>query len=489
MVSKKLQRARDYEKKHMASVADEQPKFHVAGGIGWINDPNGVSCYQGEYHLFYQYHPYDVKWGPMHWGHVKTKDFIRWERLPVAMAPDMEYDKHGCFSGSAVETPDGRHLLMYTGVLHDRKKKKEYQTQCMAVGDGVHYEKYKGNPVLTGADVPDGGSFSDFRDPKLWYDEELKKYFVVVGNRAADTSGRALLYESEDGFHWSFRTVLDESRNQIGKMWECPDFFAVDGKHVLMISPMEVRAQGLEFHPGHNTVAIIGDYDKYNAKFTREHVQAVDYGIDFYAMQSLETYDGRRVMIGWMQSWGTCNNIERYSKWFGQMNLPREVNVVNGRLIQNPVRELENYRTQRTVHENVSVAEEMTLPGVSGRVLDMIVTLRPEEDFRSFTMKVAKNEMYETSVHYDGSKQIITIDRTFSGMNQDMVQSRSFYVTPKDGGLKLRCVMDRNCLEVFVNDGEQAASFMLYTPEQAEGITFAAEGNVKMNVEKYNLEV
>ena len=85
MTSKKLQRARDFEKKYSPYVAEELPKFHVTGGIGWINDPNGFAPYKGEYHLFYQYYPYDTKWGPMHWGHVKTKDFVRWERLPQPM--------------------------------------------------------------------------------------------------------------------------------------------------------------------------------------------------------------------------------------------------------------------------------------------------------------------------------------------------------------------------------------------------------------------
>ena len=117
-----LARARAFEQKYWPHLsADEQPRFHVTGGIGWINDPNGFSRYQGEYHLFYQYYPYDVKWGPMHWGHVKTRDFVRWERLPAALAPDMPYDKDGCFSGGAIELPDGRHLLIYTGVRNVRR--------------------------------------------------------------------------------------------------------------------------------------------------------------------------------------------------------------------------------------------------------------------------------------------------------------------------------------------------------------------------------
>ena len=99
-----LDKARVFEEEAANNISEkERPSFHLSAPVGWINDPNGFSNFNGEYHLFYQYHPYDIKWGPMHWGHSKTKDFIKWEQLPVALAPDEEYDKGGCFSGSAIE--------------------------------------------------------------------------------------------------------------------------------------------------------------------------------------------------------------------------------------------------------------------------------------------------------------------------------------------------------------------------------------------------
>ena len=102
MISKELQKAREFEAHYGPFIPDDQrPAFHVTPTIGWMNDPNGFSFYKGEYHLFYQYHPYSNEWGPMHWGHVKSKDLIRWERLPAALAPDQEYDQNGCFSVSA----------------------------------------------------------------------------------------------------------------------------------------------------------------------------------------------------------------------------------------------------------------------------------------------------------------------------------------------------------------------------------------------------
>ena len=203
MTSELLQRARDFEAQYGPHIpGSERPAFHVTPTIGWMNDPNGFSVYKGECHLFYQYHPYSNEWGPMHWGHLKTRDFIRWERLPAALAPDRDYDAAGCFSGGAVELPDGRQLLLYTGVRRSRSDEgflQDVQTQCAAIGDGVNYEKWENNPVLEAGDLPEGGSTVDFRDPKVWRDPD-GRFYAVIGNRTADGSGAIVLYQSRDGF-------------------------------------------------------------------------------------------------------------------------------------------------------------------------------------------------------------------------------------------------------------------------------------------------
>ena len=493
MISKKLQRARDFEKKYTPYVAEELPKFHVTGAIGWINDPNGFAPYKGEYHLFYQYYPYDVKWGPMHWGHVKTKDFIKWERLPAALAPDADYDKDGVFSGGAVEMPDGRHLLMYTGVRNVRRKNgklESFQTQCVAFGDGENYEKYEGNPVIRADQLPEGGDVHDFRDPHIWYEDGM--YYAVMGNRTEDTSGTILLYKSPDGLHWEFVSKVASCHNQYGKMWECPDLFRLDGKTVLMTSPQEMSSIGLEFHPGNANVCLIGTYDQEKNHLMRENVQAVDYGLDFYAMQTLQTYDGRRVMIAWMQNWETCSSHTKDQRFMGQMTIPRELSVRGGRLYQLPVRELENYRTMRIAYKNVMMTGETSLQGISGRFIDMTVTVRPGNEasmYRWFRLNLARDGEHVTSIRFKPATNILRIDRTQSGLPCDIVNVREFPVISRNGELKLRIIMDRYSLEIFVNDGEQAASSCIYTPLEAKSISFSCDGTVLVDVEKYDLNV
>ena len=491
MTSKMLQRARDFEKKYLPYTDSEQPRFHVTGGIGWINDPNGFAPYKGEYHLFFQYYPYDTKWGPMHWGHVKTSDFIRWERLPAALAPDTDYDRNGCFSGSSVELPDGRQLLMYTGVRNIRRRNGKidsFQTQCIAVGDGVDYDKYEANPVIDASTLPEGASVHDFRDPKIW--REDGKFYAVIGNRPEDGSGSILLYESEDAIHWQFVSVLAACHNQYGRMWECPDFFPLDGKHVLLVSPQEMAAIGLEFHPGNANVALIGKFDRKTNHLLREYVQAIDYGLDFYAPQTLLTEDGRRVMIAWMQNWETSTCKVEELRFFGQMSLPRELSVRNGRLCQNPVRELEQYRGVLIDYHNVLINGETSLRGISGRYLDMTVTLRPGNEssmYKWFRLYVAKDGEHFTFIRFRPETGTIKVDRTHSGFPHDIVNIREFPVNVKNGTLKLRVIMDRYSLELFVNDGEQAASFVLYTPIGAGSISFSSDGSVLVDVDKYEL--
>lgn len=495
MISQVLRDARKYEEiAEKQNIAKERPAFHLAVRTGWLNDPNGLTWYQGKCHMFYQYHPYEPVWGPMHWGHAVSTDLLHWEYLPAALAPDLPYDTDGCFSGNALVLPDGRHLLMYTGVRreqHSDGHHRDVQTQCLAVGDGIDYEKYEGNPVLDESDLPEGSSRFDFRDPKLWQKAD-GTYRCVTGSRPADGSGQILMFESEDAFHWRFKKVLAKNENRFGKMWECPDFFPLDGKQVLLVSPQDMLPQDFEYHNGNGTLALIGSYDEETDTFTEERNQAVDYGIDFYAPQTVLLPDGRRVMIAWMQNWDTCTLRNPDQKWFGQMTLPRELSIRNGRLYQQPIRELEALRRNRVEYRDVSVkdVEALALDGVSGRLVDLELTLRPEDGealYRKFAVRFAQNEQYQTSVSFRPLESILKVDRKFSGSRRAIIHQRRSRVHSEGGVLKLRLILDRCSAEIFVNDGEQVLTATFYTDQAADRISFFADGAVRMDLVKYEL--
>ena len=495
MISQTLREARKYEEASAKRIKkEERPAFHLSARTGWMNDPNGFSYYQGKYHMFYQYHPFDSHWGPMHWAHAVSTDMLHWEFLPAALAPDEFYDRDGCFSGSAVELPDGRHLLMYTGVLKERQRNGgfcEVQTQCIAVGDGIDYEKYEGNPVLDEKDLPEGGSRFDFRDPKICCRKD-GTYYCLIGNRPADGSGQILLYTSPDGFQWKFKNVLAANQNRFGKMWECPDFFPLDGKWVLLTSPQDMLPQGFEYHNGNGTLCLIGDFDEGTDAFAEQYNQSIDYGIDFYAPQTVETPDGRRIMIGWMQNWDTCSLRAPDEPWFGQMSLPRELSVKNGKLYQKPVRELDEKRRNRIEYKNVALSDVVTLEGIQGRIVDLELSIHPGDEqniYRKFALRFAQDAKYQTSLSFRPHESILKVDRKFSGSRRAIIHQRRCLVNSENGSLKLRIILDRYSAEVFVNDGEQVMTCTMYTDQSADGISFFADGLVKMDIVKYDLEM
>ncbi len=495
MTSQTLREARKYEEAFGKLIKeDERPDFHLSPRTGWMNDPNGFSYYKGQYHMFYQYYPYESKWGPMHWGHAVSEDLLHWEYRPAALAPDEAYDRDGCFSGSAVELPDGRHLLMYTGVVKEHLGNDDYQevqTQCVAVGDGTDYEKYGQNPVLDGKDLPEGASRVDFRDPKMWKKSD-GTYACVVGNRPADGSGQILLYTSADGFHWEFQSVLASNNNRFGKMWECPDIFELDGTWVLLTSPQDMLPEGFEYHNGNGTLCLLGDFEEEAGAFHETHNQSIDYGIDFYAPQTVLTPDGRRVMIGWMQNWDSCSIRSPEAPWLGQMSLPRELSIKDGRLYQKPIRELDKLRCNKVAHMGVEVSGIVKLDGIKGRRVDMELTLRPGDAqhlYHKFAVRFAQNDKYYTALSFRPKESILKVDRKFSGSRRAIIHQRRSLVNSVDGELKLRMILDRYSVEIFVNDGEQVMTATMYTEQEAEGISFFADGIVNIDVVKYDLAI
>ncbi len=492
-MSQTLREARKYEEVSGKMIKpQERPVFHLSARTGWMNDPNGFSYYDGKYHIFYQYHPYDCHWGPMHWGHAVSEDLLHWEYLPAVLAPDEAYDRDGCFSGSALALPDGRHLLMYTGVLREPQTNggiRETQVQCLAVGDGTDYEKYENNPVITAKDLPEGCSAQDFRDPKMWQTKD-GTYRCVIGNRPADGSGQILLFSSYDGFAWKYEKVLVSNGDRFGKMWECPDFFRLDDQWVLLTSPQDMLPWGFEYHNGNGTLCLIGDFEEETETFTERHNQSVDYGIDFYAPQTVLTPDGRRVMIGWMQNWDTCDFRAQNISWFGQLSLPRELFLQNGRLYQRPVRELEALRRNPVRYDGLSFSGEIRLEGVRGRTVDMELSVSPKEGreiYRKFAVRFAQNDRFWTSLSFHPEDSILKIDRKFSGSRRAIIHQRRSRVNSENGRLKLRIILDRFSVEVFVNDGEQTLTAIVYTRQDADGISFYADGTVCMDLVKYDL--
>lgn len=484
-LSKMLEKARKYEEKAKVEQKKSQnPIFHMKVPTGWMNDPNGFSVYKGEYHLFFQYHPYSREWGPMHWGHVKTKDFVQWEHLPVAMAPDQPYDCEGCFSGSALED-HGKHIVAYTSVSYEDKMEKTdgvCQTQSIAIGDGVCYTKQESNPVIDKRLLPEGASKVDFRDPKIW--KQGKQYYMIVANRDRDGRGQLLKYVSQNLEDWKYEGVFYKPVKELGRMWECPDYFELDGKKVLLVSPQDMQAEGLRYHCGNGTLYLLGREEA--GHFCEKFTDNLDFGIDFYAPQTLLTTDGRRVMIAWMQSWDVDSYPADFN-WRGMMTFPRELCLEQNKIRQLPVKEIERYWKNEVIYRNVSVNGTASLKGICGRVLDLTLYIK-NINCNVVEIRLAKKEKKYISIEYDAVREILTFDRKYTQCIRDIVNERKVTLPMKSNAVSIRVLLDLYSAEIFLNEGDKVLTSLFFLQEDHDEIEFITYGGVcEMDIYKRDI--
>jgi beta-fructofuranosidase len=256
--------------------------------------------WKGEYHLFYQYNPHAAVWGAMHWGHAVSTDLVHWQDLPLALAPDAPYDRSGVFSGCAI-VHNGAPVIMYTGV------NSPHQLPCLAYADETmrSFHKEPNNPVIR--TLPDN-LVEDFRDHSMWHDGTC--WYQILGS-GDGTHAVAPLFRSVDLLDWEYLGRMIQSDDPINEqLYECPDFFASNGQHVFITSPLPMR----------RVIYMSGQFD--GRTFLPTKRNRVDHGVSFYAPQSFTDEQGRRIMIGWCQE-QRVEQACRAAGWQGAMTLPR----------------------------------------------------------------------------------------------------------------------------------------------------------------------
>lgn len=424
-----------------------RPERHFVPEIGWINDPNGFVYFKGEYHLFYQFNPYESVWGPMHWGHAKSKDLVNWEHLPVALAPDKDYDKDGCFSGSAIVKEDTL-WLMYTGnIVNEDGSVRQVQNMAYST-DGIHFEKIAQNPVATEELLPEEVIANDFRDPKIF--EKYGRYYSVVATKHKDGVGCIVLLGSDDLLDWQFESIFLKGQAHQGHVWECPDYFEVDGQEYLIVSPMRYQKEDNDFVNINSNIFVTGHVDWDKKVFVADSFKEIDHGHDFYAAQTTEGPEGERVMIAWMHTWGRpliTNDLGH--KWYGQMTLPRLLKQGENGLKQVlPAGILNSF-------DDIEIGQVIQGPSKLSLKLDdsLDLELGTDQDYLQFG--------------YDKERQEVYIDRSSlkiqqAGEEEWSTVRRAVTVDATD----LLVLIDTNCLEIFINDGQETLTSTFYVEGQ-----------------------
>ncbi len=467
-----------------------RPQFHFSPEEKWMNDPNGLVYHKGVYHLFYQYYPEDIVWGPMHWGHAISEDMVQWEHRPIALYPD----EHGLiFSGSAVvdekntsgfgsiENPPLVAVFTYHDMDGEKAGRQDFQTQGIAysLDNGNSWTKYSGNPIIGNDGI------RDFRDPKVFWHEETSSWIMVLV--AGDI---AKFYRSDNLKEWNFLSDFGEKQGAHGGVWECPDLFPLtvletgETMWVLIISINPGAPNG-----GSGTQYFLGDFDGTRFVSQQQEARWLDWGTDNYAGVTYNnTPNGERIFIGWMSNWDYARDTPT-ERWRSAMTLPRKLSLrkigEKLELFNYPLEALEKLRSAGTQME-ISLEKGQT------ETLE-VEYLRQSELFfktasRNFkiTFRNALGENLEFAL--DSQQQEMTLDRRSSGQVafQEAFGNKIHRVPVTnlpEGALEFRLILDWSSLEVFVNGGQYAVTSQVFPNEPFNQLIIENTGDQHLSLD------
>ncbi len=461
-----------------------RPQFHFTPELNWMNDPNGLVYFDGEYHLFYQHNPLGNEWGHMSWGHAVSTDLMHWKHLPIALR-----DEYGAMIFSGCCVADRTHssglsqggkpplVALYTGHSPDR------QTQDLAFSHdrGRTWTKFAGNPVL------DLGE-KEFRDPKVFWHEPTKRWVMAV---SLAVKKRILFYASTDLKTWALLSEFGPAGVSAKANWECPDLFELPIEN----EPGKTHWV-LKTDMGNGSVAggsggeyFTGTFDGKEFKADAIDSQWVDYGRDFYApvtWSGMPANDGRRIWIGWMNNWETCLNPTQ--PWRSAMSIPRQLSLrrIDGklRLCQKPVAELKTLRTKEIALKDLVLRNAVHPLSVKGQQLEIVLEVEPGSA-KEVGLRVLKGAKGQTEIGYSAADKSLFVDRTRSGIVDFHPAFAGRHKGPMsvlaDGSIRLHLLVDASSVEVFGNDGEMAITDLVFPESGADQVElFAAGGEAKI---------
>ncbi|WP_163718609.1 glycoside hydrolase family 32 protein [Mangrovibacterium lignilyticum] len=471
-----------------------RPQVHFSPDSMWMNDPNGMVYYNGEYHLFYQYYPDSTIWGPMHWGHAISTDLVHWEPMPIALYPD---SLGWIFSGSAVadvsntsglgteEDPPLVAIFTY----HNRPLEDagcdtfQYQGLAYSIDKGRSWTKYDHNPVL-----PNPG-IRDFRDPKVFWYSESNRWMMILA-----VQDHVSIYSSPNLIDWTFESNFGEGTGSQDGVWECPDLFPMQTgdttKWIMMVSVGSGGPNG-----GSATQYFVGDFDGHT--FSREGTKTkwVDYGKDNYAgvtWSNIPKEDGRRLFIGWMNNWQYANQIPT-GKWRGATTIVRELEMVevynDYLLISKPVGELKTLRDKEEQLKPELISGEMEIKKTFEFPLEVSLHFNTKNSSamnfaERFGIEFYNKKNEKLLIGYDNLNKLFFIDRTGAGWESPNKEFAGIHYAPyinSDPILDMHLIIDRSSVELYAKGGLVVMTEQFFSREPFTTISlFAERGEIEL---------
>lgn len=439
--------------------------FHLMPITGWLNDPNGLCQFGDNYHFFFQYSMDDCNGNSAlkSWGQYTSRDLIHWEYRGIAITPEMDFERNGIYTGSTLV--DKKMHIFYTGNV---KLQGDYDyinngRECDVIytssSDGIHFSEKE--RVIAYTTFPEHIS-RHVRDPKVWKQvrDGRDMFYMVLGARTKQDVGVVLLYTSENMKDWQYVQEI-KSKTPLGYMWECPDFFTVNGVQLLSLSPQGVAQQEFKmqniYQSGYFPVSgeIFGDY-------TLGAFEEWDYGFDFYAPQTFEDNSGRRILVGWMGIADTPSqhNPTVQMNWQHALTVPREIRVKNGRVYQTPVAELKRLRTDGCILEQ----------GTTSAALQSYEAMISNTQGENLEISIGKDLV----LRYDKQKGIFSME--FENGADGAGQGRTLRRAKLDACREVQILVDRSSVEVFLNGGEMVFSTRFYPLNGESALCVCGDG-------------
>ena len=414
---------------------------HLMPPVGWLNDPNGLCWYKGKYHVFFQYAPFDVEGGLKFWGHYTSVDLVDWKYEGTALYPDSPYDCHGVYSGSALVEDEKMHLFFTGNVKIDGdydyiNEGRETSTLHVESEDGIHFGDKE--EIISFEKYPEDFT-CHIRDPKVW--KKNNRYYMILGGRLKEDKGAVLVYGSEDMKDWKLDRVIT-TPEAFGYMWECPDYFELDGQKFLSVSPQGLKREEYRFQNIYQS----GYFPvKEDESVDTEDFREWDMGFDFYAPQTFVDDKGRRILIGWMGiPDADYTNPTEEAGWQHALTIPRELSVRDGKLIQEPIEELKQLRSEDKAvctfcYGQTIIMQNAIYEAVVDfkRCREMVMTLR-----EGITLSYKDN--------------ILTLNLGVYGSGRSTRKVRLEKLE------HLQIFADTSSLEIFVNHGEEVFTTRIY---------------------------
>ncbi len=467
-----------------------RPQLHFTPKTGWMNDPNGMVFYNGTYHLFYQHYPDSTVWGPMHWGHATSKDLAHWEHRPIALYPD---SLGWIFSGSAVADvantsgfgKDGKMPLVAIFTHHSPKVEKaggndfQYQSIAYSLDEGATWTKYEGNPVLKNPGI------RDFRDPKVSWHEETKKWIMTLA-----VQDRIAFYSSPNLKDWTRESEFGREVGAHGGVWECPDLFPLEHNGekvwVLLVSINPGGPNG-----GSATQYFTGQFDGHTFTPYGTDTRWIDYGPDNYAGITWSNTGERKIFLGWMSNWQYANVVPTQS-WRSATTIPRDLSIEkvgDKYLVQSiPVPELSAF-AEKPINLNNIEGSNYDLTAKVGQLTGPVRVQLTSDNIENFSFTLSNLSGEKVVLGYDKESNTYYVDRTASGKTAFEKGFAKRHTAPRltdKATVDLTLIIDNASVELFADNGLTVMTQIFFPNGPFANITLQAAEGFAVKFLQYN---